>query len=82
MACGTPVITSAVATMPEHVGDAGILIPPQDQQALTDAILTVLNNDELRSELSIKGCRQAANFTWQRAAQETLEVYQRLNRIR
>ena len=78
MACGTPVITSAVSSMPEHVGDAGILIPPYDEDALAQAMHLLLNDQALREHLSTKGRTQAAQFTWERAAQETLKVYQRV----
>jgi glycosyltransferase involved in cell wall biosynthesis len=78
MACGTPVITSAVSSMPEHVGDAGILIPPDDEDALAQAMHLLLNDQALREHLSEKGRIQAAQFTWERAAQETLRVYQRV----
>ena len=76
MACGTPVITTAVSSMPEHVGDAGILIPPQDEKALTNALQKLINNSTLQEELSSKGLERASQFTWKRTAQETLKVYQ------
>lgn len=76
MACGTPVITTAVSSMPEHVGDAGLLIPPQDEDALTQALLRLLKDTGLQNELAQKGPRQAAQFTWKRTAQQTLFVYQ------
>lgn len=79
MACGTPVITTAVSSMPEHVGEAGILVPAQDEQALSQAILAVLGDQALREQLAILGPRQAARFTWKRTAQETLRVYQQLS---
>jgi len=64
--------------MPEHVGDAGILIPPDDEDALAQAMHLLLNDQALREHLSEKGRIQAAQFTWERAAQETLRVYQRV----
>jgi len=76
MACGTPAITTDVSAMRDHVGDAGILIPSQDEEALALAIQKILNDQELRRELSIKSRQQAANFTWKRTALETLKVYQ------
>lgn len=78
LACGTPVITTAVSSMPEHVGQAGILIPPGDGQALTQALLQVLTDRDLRKQLSKKGPEQAAQFTWKRTSQETLSVYHRV----
>ncbi|MFC2054636.1 glycosyltransferase family 4 protein [Chloroflexota bacterium] len=76
MACGTPVITTAVSSMPEHVGDAGILIPPQDEKALTNALQKLINDSTIQEELSSKGPERASQFTWKRTAQETLKVYQ------
>jgi len=76
MACGTPVITTAVSSMPEHVGDAGILIPPQDEKALTNALQKLINDSTLQEELSNKGPERASQFTWKRTAQETIKVYQ------
>ena len=78
MACGTPVITTAISSMPEHVGDAGILIPAEDEWALSRAIHTVLTDRRLREQLSLKGSKQAANFTWKRTARETLQVYRKV----
>jgi glycosyltransferase involved in cell wall biosynthesis len=78
MACGTPVITTAVSSMPEHVGDAGILIPPQDERALFQALLALLQDPDLRRQLSEKGPERAAQYSWNRTAQETLNVYRRV----
>jgi glycosyltransferase involved in cell wall biosynthesis len=78
MACGTPVITTAVSSMPEHVGEAGLLIPPQDEAALFQALVTILQDPDLRRELSKKGPERAAQFSWNRTAQETLNVYRRV----
>ena len=75
MACATPVITSAVSSLPGHVGDAGILVPPGDEKALAAALDQVLSDPALRRKLSEKGPQQAAQFTWKRTAQLTLEVY-------
>jgi glycosyltransferase involved in cell wall biosynthesis len=78
MACGTPVITTAVSSLPEHVGDAGILIPPQDEEALFQALVKVLQDPDLRGELSRKGPERAAQYSWNRTAQETLNVYRQV----
>ena len=76
MACGLPVIASNVASLPEVVGDAGLLIDPHDIDELTVAMWRILNDPDLRQELIDKGQRQAARFSWERAARETLEIYQ------
>jgi glycosyltransferase involved in cell wall biosynthesis len=78
MSCGTPVITTSVSAMIDHVGDAGILIPPQDEDALLEAMYRLLGDRELRKNLSIRGRERSANFTWKRTAQETLKVYRRV----
>lgn len=76
MACGTAVITTAVSSMLDHVGDAGILVPPQNEEALSQGMFDVLSNPALREELVIKGLQRTANFTWKHTAEETLKVYQ------
>jgi glycosyltransferase involved in cell wall biosynthesis len=75
MACGTPVIVSNVASLPEVVGDAGLLIDPHDVDELTVALWRVLNEEQLRREMQEKGLRQAELFSWERAARETLDIY-------
>ena len=77
MACGTPVIASNVASMPEVLGDAGILIDPRDEGVWTDAIVDLLNGGEARGRLREAGLRRAAEFTWERTARLTLDVYRR-----
>jgi glycosyltransferase involved in cell wall biosynthesis len=81
MACGTPVITTAVSSMPEHVGEAGILIPPQDERALFQALLAILQDPDLRRQLSEKGPARAANYSWNRTALETMNVYRRVQPV-
>ncbi|MDD3824677.1 MAG: glycosyltransferase family 1 protein [Anaerolineae bacterium] len=75
MACGLPVVVSNVASLPEVVGDAGLLIDPHDVDELTVNIWRVLNDDQLREEMREKGLRQAQRFSWDRAARETKEIY-------
>jgi glycosyltransferase involved in cell wall biosynthesis len=76
MACGTPVITTNISSMPEVVGDAGLLVPPNDEAALLQAIQQVLDDPVLRQRLQIAGPKRAANFTWERTAQKTLTIYE------
>jgi glycosyltransferase involved in cell wall biosynthesis len=78
MACGTPVITTDSSAMAETVGDAAILTPPNDAQALAQAMYSLLRDENLQTKLSHKGRSQAARFNWQRTAQLTLKVYQQL----
>lgn len=75
MSCGAPVITSNVSSIPEVVGDAGMLINPFDCSKLMNCLIEVLNNERLRNELSIKGLRRASEFSWGKTAQKTLEIY-------
>ena len=75
MACGLPVIVSNVASLPEVVGDAGLLFDPHDVDELTVGLWRVLNDDELRQEMREKGLRQASRFSWERAACETQAIY-------
>jgi glycosyltransferase involved in cell wall biosynthesis len=78
MACGVPLITSAVSSLPEIVGDAGLLVTPDDEELLTQAMRSVLSNADLRAEMSHKGPFQAAQFTWDRTARLTLQVYRQV----
>lgn len=76
MACGTPVICSNSSSLPEVVGDAAIMANPMDVDEWTAAMLRVLEDEELRQELRVRGFARAAEFTWTRTVQETATVYQ------
>ncbi|MCS7179008.1 MAG: glycosyltransferase family 1 protein [Anaerolineae bacterium] len=78
MACGTPVVVSNVASLPEVVEDAGLLIDPHDPQAIAEAITRVLSDPALAEELRQRGLERAKMFTWEKTARETLKVYQEL----
>lgn len=78
MSCGTPVVTTQTSSLPEIVGDAGFLVEPDDARKMAGAILAVLVNDDLAQDLRQRGLAQARRFSWQRTAQETLTVYQRV----
>jgi glycosyltransferase involved in cell wall biosynthesis len=75
MACGTPVITSTESSLPEVAGDATLLVGPDDVPAMADAMARLLGEPELAAELSARGLRQAAQFSWARTARETAQVY-------
>jgi len=81
MACGCPVVSSNSSSLPEVCGDAAILVPPTDVSALTSALRRLLDDAALRDDLRSRGLRQAARFTWDDAAQRTLEVYSTCCRI-
>jgi glycosyltransferase involved in cell wall biosynthesis len=78
MACGTPVIASHVTSIPEVVGDGGMLIDPGDTNAWATAILAVVTDEHVRARLRAAGLRRAAYFTWERTARLTLEAYRRV----
>lgn len=78
MACGTPVVTSNVSSLPEVVGDAAIMVDPYDVQGLAAAMRKVLDDADLRAEMREKGLARASQFTWERTAQETVKVYQKV----
>jgi glycosyltransferase involved in cell wall biosynthesis len=75
LACGTPLVTSNVSSMPELVGDAGFVVDPNDVQGLAGAILSCLMDEPLAAELRRRGPQQAARFTWVETARQTLAVY-------
>lgn len=75
MQCGTPVLTSAISSLPEVVGEAGLLVNPRDEEALAQGLLTLYRDADLRAELSRRGIAQAALFSWQRCARQTVDVY-------
>lgn len=78
MACACPVITSNNSSLPEVVGDAGIMVNPWDTDSLTRALIQVLTDGGLRQRLITKGLAQAKKFSWEKTASETLAVYNRV----
>lgn len=76
MQCGVPVITSNTSSLPEVVGDAGILIDPTQEDDLCQAILKVVHNAQLRAELAERATWRASQFSWATCAQQTTQVYQ------
>ncbi|MBL8168412.1 MAG: glycosyltransferase family 4 protein [Acidobacteria bacterium] len=75
MACGTPVITSNISSLPEVAGSAALLVDPLNEQELAAALQRILNDQPLRARLRAEGVRQAAKFTWRDAAEKTLQLY-------
>jgi len=76
MACGTPVVTSNVSSLPEVVGDAAIMVNPENVFDIVRGIRDVLLDDELRATLISKGREQAARFSWSRTARQVLDIYE------
>ena len=75
MACGTPVLTSSVSSLPEVAGDAAMLVSPTDVDAMAGALARLLEDGALRADLAERGRRRAAQFSWERCARQTLAVY-------
>ena len=76
MACGCPVIVSNLASLPEIVGDAALSVDPKDISSLVGALHAVLTDERLKRELVSKGLERASQFSWEKAARETLKVYE------
>lgn len=74
MACGAPVICSRMTSLPEVVGNAGLLIDPESE-AIGRALITVFADPALRADLAARSLRQAAKFSWGRTAAQTVEAY-------
>lgn len=75
MQCGIPVITSNNSSLPEVVGDAGIMLDPTDADGLCHSIVTLYRTPALRQEMSLKSLAQAKKFSWERCTQETIAAY-------
>lgn len=76
LACGTPTVVADTSSLPEVVGDAALLHPPTDVDALADALLRLIEDETLRATLSKRGLARAARFTWEEAVRRTLAVYE------
>jgi glycosyltransferase involved in cell wall biosynthesis len=76
MACGAPVVTSNVSSLPEVVGDAAVLVNPENVFDIVRGISDVLLDEPLRASLIRKGREQAARFSWSRTARQVLEIYE------
>jgi glycosyltransferase involved in cell wall biosynthesis len=80
MACGTPVIASNRSSLPEVVGDAALLVDPDDRDALADALARITREESLREDLRERGLKQAQRYSWDETARLTVEVYERVHR--
>ncbi|GBC59734.1 glycosyl transferase group 1 [Desulfonema ishimotonii] len=81
MACGVPVVSTTGGALPEVVGDAGVLVPPADPGALTQAITGLLDNPERAAEMGRAGYeRVQKHFTWEMAARKTVDAYREVIR--
>ena len=75
MACGRPIIAPNISSLPEVVGGAGLLVDPYDVEALAQAISTVLKDDDLKREMSVKSVAQARKFSWEKAGSDYLSLF-------
>jgi len=80
MACGVPVICSRAASLPEVVGDAAWLVDPDDEQALAEALLRLLSDEQARNDLRRRCLAQAKRFSWASTIRATVAVYERVAR--
>ncbi len=78
MACGCPVVASNTSSLPEVIGEAGIMVDPYDTDSLAQAMKEVLTNRKLRDEMVNKGLEQSKRFSWERAAEQTQQVYDKV----
>jgi glycosyltransferase involved in cell wall biosynthesis len=82
MACGCPVITSNVSSLPEVAGEAALLIDPYRFETITAALVSLLTNPDLSQSLIQRGFEQARRFTWEAAARKTVEVFEKVKATR
>ncbi len=75
MACGVPVVGSSAASIPEVVGDAGVLLPPDDAAGMAGAVIQLATDEAFRAELSRRALTRAALFSWEQTARQTLAAY-------
>jgi glycosyltransferase involved in cell wall biosynthesis len=75
MSVGTAVVSSSGGSLSEVVGDGGLLVPPGDPKALSEAVVRAWTDPSLRAELQVRGERHAARFTWDKTAQQTYSLY-------
>ena len=78
MACGTPVLTSNTSALPEVAGEAGVLVDPQSEAAIAEALGHLLEDDRFRRELGERALERSRFFTWQQVAEQTVEVYRQV----
>jgi glycosyltransferase involved in cell wall biosynthesis len=77
MGCGTPVITSNCSSLPEVAGDAAILIDPMDTNEIASAMTTLAQDSKLQAKMREQGLKRAAQFSWEKTGQATVEVLQK-----
>lgn len=78
MACGVPVVTSNVSSLPEVMGEAGLMVPPEDVEGLAEAMARALEDRTWREEAVQRGLARARTFTWRAAAERLIKLYKRV----
>ena len=78
MACGTPVVTSAVTAIPEMVGDAAVLVNPRDPHDIAEGIFRILSDGDFRADLVSRGLERAKILSWDRCAKKVVDLYREL----
>jgi glycosyltransferase involved in cell wall biosynthesis len=76
MACGTPVVAGDSSSIPEVLGDAAILVPPEDTHAMGQAMLRLLTDAALAAEYARRGLERAAMYKWDDIARRVMGVYE------
>lgn len=76
MACGTPVLTSNISSLPEVVGDAGIMVDPYNVEEISQAMIEIISDVNLSQELRQRGLGRASHFSWEETARKTVAVYE------
>jgi len=76
MACRTPVLASDRGALPETTGGCALLVDPESVEAIAEGMVRLLSDDELRTDFVERGVKWAGRFTWERAAAETIRVYE------
>jgi len=76
MACGCPVVTSGLSSLPEIAGDAALFVDPHSVEEIANGVAAVWSDDARRADLVRKGLDRVREFTWERAARATIAVYE------
>jgi glycosyltransferase involved in cell wall biosynthesis len=80
MACGTPVVVSNAASLPEVVGDAGAQVDPDRPDELAETLAEVLQSKDKREQMATAGLARAASFTWEKSADQIMRIYRQVSR--
>lgn len=78
MSCGCPVVAGNVSSMPEVAGGAAVLVDPNSTKEITEAVNKIILNDDVKKDLIRKGFTRVKNFSWQKTAEETIKIYEKV----